>query len=112
MIKKFHEIFTRLSSIKNENITFRNDLTPIKSFVDLLKSAVPMSNANKDVFVDFINSQIRFKNIIIFNVNEQSNHNNTSDIDTETRIFDKLGTDENQSRLIVWVTKQVLFADN
>ena len=70
-----------------------NDLTVIKDRVDQLESAVPKSNANQDRFAKFINRQNRSKNIIIFNVHEQSNHNNTSDTDSVTHIFNKLGTD-------------------
>lgn len=91
--KKFRDISSQLSSIKNENIVLRNDLAAIKSRVDLLESAAPKSNDNQDMFAEFIDRQARSKNRIVFNVHEQSNHNNTSDTDTVTRIFDKLGTD-------------------
>lgn len=91
--KKFHEIFSQLSSIKNEKSVLRNDLTATKNRVDLLESAVPKSNSNEDMFAEFIDRQNRSKNIIIFNVHEQSNQNNISDTDSITHIFDKLGTD-------------------
>jgi hypothetical protein len=91
--KKFHEIFSQLSSIKSENIVFRNDLTAIKSRVVQLESTAPKSNISQDIYAEFIDRQTRSKNIIIFNVHEQSNNNNTSDKDMVTRIFDKLGTD-------------------
>lgn len=45
------------------------------------------------MFAEFIDRQNRSKNIIIFNVHEQSNQNNISDTDSITHIFDKLGTD-------------------
>lgn len=91
--KKFREISTQLSSIKNENIVLRNDLTAIINRVNLLESTAPKSNANQDMYAEFIDRQARSKNIIVFNVHEQPNLNNTSDTDTVTRIFDKLGTD-------------------
>ncbi|XP_050532868.1 uncharacterized protein LOC126900891 [Daktulosphaira vitifoliae] len=91
--KKFQDIFSQLSSVKNENSVLRNDLTAIKNRVDLLESAVPKSNANHDMFFEFIDRQNRSKNIIVFNVHEQSSQNNTSDTDSITHIFNKLGTD-------------------
>ncbi|CAI6346848.1 unnamed protein product [Macrosiphum euphorbiae] len=90
---KFHEIFSQLSSIKIENSVLRNDLTDIKNRVDLLESAAPKSNDNHDMFAEFIDRQNRSKNIIIFNVHEQSSHDNITDTDSITRIFNKLGTD-------------------
>lgn len=91
--KKFQEVFSQLSSIKNENSVLRNDLAAIKNRVDLLESAAPKSNDNQDMFAEFIDRQNRSKNIIVFNVHEQSSHNIISDTDSITRIFDKLGTD-------------------
>jgi hypothetical protein len=71
----------------------RNDLTAIKNRVDLLESAAPKSNDNRDMFAEFVDRQNRSKNIIVFNVHEQSSHNNTTDTDSITHIFNKLGTD-------------------
>ena len=67
-----------------------NDLTAIKNRVDLLKSAASKSNANQDTFAELIDHPNCSKNIIVFNVHGQSSHNNTSDTDSMTRIFDKL----------------------
>jgi len=41
-------------------------------------------------FAEFIDRQNGSKNIIIFNLYEQSNHNHTTDNDTVKRMFDKL----------------------
>jgi hypothetical protein len=68
-------------------------LTAIKNRVDLLESTAPKSNTIQDMFAEFVNRQNRSKNIIVFNVHEQSSQNNTSDIYSITRIFDKLGND-------------------
>lgn len=80
--QKFHEIFSQISCIKNENTVFRNNLNAITIRVDS-ESAVPKSNINQDIFTDFIDRQTCSTNIIIFSVHEQSNNDNiTSAVDT------------------------------
>jgi len=57
---KFHDIFSQLTSIRNENSVHRNELAAIKNRVDLLESAAPKSNDNRDMFAEFIDRHYRF----------------------------------------------------
>lgn len=50
-------MFSELSSIKNENIALRNDLSTINNRFALLESADPKSNTNQDLFAEFIHRQ-------------------------------------------------------
>lgn len=91
---KFTEVFSQLTSIKEENRALRNDLNSLVKRVDAIETNNSKYISNEEALSDFSDRQTRSKNIIIFNVRESINTAiDESDSVTVNRIFEKIGID-------------------
>jgi len=88
---KLSDLSLQLTTIKEENITLRSNLTTLTQRVVSLE--ISKSTLSEDSFSDFIDRQARSKNIILFNVPESPSDAINSDISTTNLIFQKLNVD-------------------
>lgn len=89
--KKFAEVFSQISAIKDDNVLLRNNLNNLSVRLEALE--LNRSTSDEESFSDFMDRQARSKNVILFNVPEASNDSNTSDVLTVERILNKLALD-------------------
>jgi len=89
--QKFTEVFSQISAIKDDNILLRNNLNGLSVRLEDLE--LNRSTSDVDSFSDFIDRQVRSKNVILFNVPDMFNDFNNSDISTVDCIFNKLALD-------------------
>lgn len=75
--QKSTEVFTRLSTINEDNNLLRNNLYTLNKRVEFLK--INKSTFNEVSFEDFIVRQARSKNITLLNVPEMPIDSNNSD---------------------------------
>lgn len=92
--KKFTQVYSELSELKEENKLLKNNYKLLTDRVNSIENNQLNSISNDDAFSEFIDRQSRSRNIIIFNIHEPvDNNSNNSDDSTVKTILRNIGVD-------------------